>query len=454
MSLMPVVPSSPLPASSQELVALVERLGVRFIDLQFTDIVGVVKNLTVPVQQVNDALDHGIWFDGSAIEGFARVAESDMYLVPDLSTFALIPWLSGDESTARLICNVYTPNKQPFMGDPRAVLARMLAEVEKIGLVYNTGPELEFFLIKPHSDGSLFPIVPQDSASYFDIPTDMAAGLRRQMVSTLAAFGIVVEALHHEVATGQHEIDFRYADALKTADNAVTFRVALKIVAQQNGLYATFMPKPIRGISGSGMHVHQSLAYKETGANAFADPGDPHGLSKTAKQFIAGQLAHARGMCAVLAPLVNSYKRLVAGYEAPVNISWGRINRSALIRVPRAHRLESTRTELRCPDPSCNPYLAFTVMLAAGLDGIRRDLPAPEASDENLYLQNNPALRSPNLLPGSLEEALEDFEQDEVIREALGPHICERFVSAKRQEWEDYRLEVTQWELSKYLPIY
>jgi glutamine synthetase len=263
-----------------------------------------------------------------------------MHLRPEPGTFAIIPWLRGDDATARLICNVFTPDGQPFQGDPRAVLARAIEEAARLGFRYNTGPELEFFLLKPHPDGSLLPPVPHDSAGYFDAPSDMAAGLRRQMANTLSAFGIEVEAMHHEVATGQHEIDFRYSDALTTADNAVTFRLALKVIAQMNGLYGTFLPKPLRGIPGSGMHVHQSLAYLANGHNAFADPGDPHGLSRTAKQFIAGQLAHARGMCAVLAPLVNPYKRLVVGYEAPVFISWARINRSTLIRVPRASASE------------------------------------------------------------------------------------------------------------------
>ncbi len=437
-----------------DLLARVEQQNIKFIDLQFTDVVGVVKNVTIPVQQLQAALDHGVWFDGSSIEGFARIAESDMYLVPDQTSFAVLPWLSGEEATARLICNVYTPNGQPFLGDPRAVLTRVLQDAENMGFIFNTGPELEFFLLKPGSDGSIIPPIPQDSAGYFDVPTDMAAGIRRQMVSTLAAFGIEVEAMHHEVATGQHEIDIRYGNALTTADQAVTFRVALKILAQMNGLYATFLPKPIRGMSGSGMHVHQSLSYKANGSNAFADPGDPHGLSRIAKHYIAGQLAHARGMCAILAPLVNSYKRLVAGYEAPVYVSWARINRSALIRVPRAHELESTRLELRCPDPSCNPYLAFAVMLAAGLDGIRKELEVPEATDENLYLLDNQRRAALHLLPGSLEEALEELDNDDVIRDALGAHVFERFVSAKKLEWEEYRLEVTPWELTKYLPIY
>jgi glutamine synthetase len=440
--------------SAPDVLARTEEHQIRFIDLQFTDVVGIVKNVTIPVSELPAALDHGIWFDGSSIEGFARIAESDMYLIPDPATFAILPWLSGEEATARMICNVFTPNGQPFLGDPRGVLSRMLAEAEKMGLTYQTGPELEFFLFKPHPDGSVIPPVPHDNAGYFDIPTDLATGLRRRMVGVLAAFGIDVEAMHHEVATGQHEIDFRYSDALRTADNAVTFRVAIKMIAQQNGLHATFLPKPIRGISGSGMHVHQSLAYKANGSNAFADPGDPHGLSKIAKHFIAGQLAHARGMCAVLAPLVNSYKRLVAGYEAPVYISWARINRSALIRVPRAHEIDSTRIELRCPDPSCNPYLAFTVMLAAGLDGIRRELIVPDATDEDLYLLDDRRRAALQTLPGSLEEALRELEEDDVIRDALGAHTYERFVIAKKLEWEDYRFEVTTWELNKYLMNY
>ncbi|MGB8644407.1 MAG: glutamine synthetase family protein [Anaerolineae bacterium] len=445
------MPTQPDPAS---ILARVEQNHIRFIDLQFTDIVGGVKNVTIPVRELPAALAKGVWFDGSSIEGYARVAESDMHLRPDLATFAILPWLKDQEATARLICDIYTPDGQPFQGDPRAVLQRALQAAAQMGLSYNTGPEIEFFLFKPHPDGSLLPPVPHDAASYFDAPSDQAAGLRREMVSTLDAFGIEVEATHHEIATGQHEIDLHYSDALTTADNTVTFRLILKIIAQMNGLYGSFMPKPIRGIAGSGMHVQQSTSYAATGKNAFADPGDPHGLSKIAKQFIAGQLAHARGMCAVLAPLVNSYKRLDAGYEAPVHISWARINRAALIRVPRASSPETTRIELRCPDPSCNPYLAFAVMLAAGLDGIRRNLSVPEAADENLYQPDTSRRSRLQYLPESLNQALDTLEQDEVVREALGSVICERFVSAKRLEWEDYRLEVTNWELNKYFAGY
>jgi glutamine synthetase len=415
-----------------------------------------VKIVTIPKSELAAALNHGIWFDGSSIDGFARVAESDMYLVPDMRTFAVLPWLDANETTARLICNVFTPDGNPFLGDPRAVLASVMSDAEKMGLTYNTGPELEFFLLKPNADGTVIPIHPQDSVGYFDQPIDLvASGLWRQMTEYLTSFGIETEAMHHEVSTGQHEIDFRYSNALQTADNIVTFRVMLKILAQQQGLYATFMPKPVRGLSGSGLHIHQSLSFKANGSNAFSDPGDSHGLSKIAKYFIAGQLAHARGMCAVLAPLVNSYKRLVRGYEAPVNIGWGRINRSALIRIPRVHSNTSTRLELRCPDPSCNPYLAFAAMLAAGMDGIRRELPVPDATEENIYLvANDQRGIQANILPGSLDEAVTELEKDSVIRTALGAQISERFISAKRQEWENYRLEVTPWELNTYLPIY
>ncbi|MBN8579446.1 MAG: type I glutamate--ammonia ligase [Anaerolineae bacterium] len=437
-----------------DILTRTEQNQIKFIDLQFTDVVGVVKNVTIPVHQLPAALENGIWFDGSSIEGFARVAESDMHLRPDTSTFAIIPWLKGEEATARLICNVFTPDGQPFPGDPRSILRKALDEAAEMGFRYNTGPELEFFLLKPNANGSLTPPIPHDSGSYFDAPSDMSAGLRRQMANSLQALGLQVEAMHHEGAHGQQEIDFRYSDALTTADSAVTLRVALKVIAQLNGLYCTFLPKPIRGINGSGMHVHQSLTYIANGNNAFSDPGDPHGLSKIAKHFIAGQLAHAKGMCAILAPLVNSYKRLVAGYEAPVYISWARINRSALIRVPRASESDSTRIELRCPDPSCNPYLAFTVMLAAGLDGIRRELQVPEATEENIYLLEKTNYSSYPLLPTSLNQALRAMEEDEVVRNALGAHTHEVFINAKRLEWEDYRLEVTNWELENYLPNY
>lgn len=440
--------------SPAEIISLVEQNQIRYIDLQFTDVVGVVKNVTIPAGQLPDALEEGVWFDGSAIEGYARIAESDMHLRPDLSTFVIIPWLSAEDASARLICDIYTPDGQPFAADPRAVLRRLSDEAGEMGFCYNTGPELEFFLLRPHADGGLIPPVPHDSASYFDAPSDMATGLRRQMASSLMALGLEVVSMHHEGAPGQHEIDFRFSNALTTADHTVTMKVALKIIARQNGLYCTFLPKPMRGLPGSGMHVHQSLSYLSNGKNAFSDPGDPHGLSQIARQFIAGQLAHARGMCAVLAPLVNSYKRLSSGYEAPVSISWARINRSALIRVPRASGPDSARIELRCPDPSCNPYLAFAVMLAAGLDGIKRQLSVPEAIEENIYQPDQRKQATPSLLPGSLNQAVTAMEQDEVVCDALGPYLAERYLRAKRMEWDDFRLEVTPWELNNYLSIY
>ena len=434
---------------------LVKEQHVEFLNLQFTDIVGIIKNVTIPISQIEDMLDHGVWFDGSSIEGFARIAESDMYLVPDLDTYAVIPWDSEPEmQTARFICDVYTPKGDPFPGDPRRALKNVMAEAEQMGFNFNTGPELEFFLFKPNADGSINP-VPQDAAGYFDVSTDFATHIRRQMVKALQVFGIVVEASHHEVAIGQHEIDFQYGNALTVADQAVTFRVTLKAVAQQNGLYATFMPKPISGINGSGMHVHQSLADKTTGKNAFYDANDERGLSEVAHNYIAGLLEHAQGMAAVLAPLVNSYKRLVPGYEAPVYVSWGRTNRSALVRVPRisAGRSQATRVELRCPDPSSNPYLVFAVMLKSGLDGIKRKQAPPPAAEEDLY-HIDPRSRSLTTLPGSLGDALEALKADEVVQSALGPHIFERYVEAKQQEWDDYRLHVSQWELERYLPIY
>ena len=436
--------------SPADILARVEQDHIKFVVLQFTDLMGAIKSMTIPARHLAEAFDHGAWFDGSSVEGFARVAESDMYLSPDPATFAVLPWLSGEEATARLICNVHTPTGEPFPGDARYVLTRALEEAAKLGFIYNTGPELEFFLLNVQPDGHVTPPQPQDETGYFDSPTDQAAGLWRRMVSTLDAFGIVVEAMHAEVSNGQHEIDFNYANALTTADNAATFRFVLQLLAQQANLHASFMPKPFRGVNGNGMHVHQSLFYKANGSNAFVDPGDPHGLSSIAKHFIAGQLAHARGLSAVVAPLVNSYKRLVPGYEAPVYISWGRINRSALIRVPRAARAEATRIELRCPDPSCNPYLAFTVMLAAGLDGIRRELPAPDATNENLYLDTE-RRAGMQTLPTSLRQALDELEKDQVVCDALGPHVVERFIRAKRLEWDDYQLEVTPWEWGKYL---
>ena len=339
---------------------LIKRNDIRFIRLQFSDIIGISKRVTIPVSHWNDAVDHGIWFDGSSVEGFARIAESDMYLVPDLDTFTVVPW-EMDLSTARVICDVYTPDEEPFAGDPRHVLKRQLAEAAALGFQYQVGPELEFFLFRPHADGSIKPLQPYDDAGYFDIGTDLAHSVRRQMVDALQAQGIEVEASHHEVAAGQSEIDFLYGPALATADNAITFRNTVKAIAQKNNIHCTFMPKPISGINGSGMHVHQSLWDVKTGETAMYDANNEYGLSEAARQFIAGQLTHARALAPIIAPLVNSYKRLVPGYEAPVYLSWGRTNRSALIRIPRIHkgRYRSHSLRITLPRSQRQPLLGL-----------------------------------------------------------------------------------------------
>ncbi len=433
---------------------LIKRNDIRFVRIQFSDIVGVSKQITIPIGHWGDVIEQGIWFDGSSIEGFARIAESDMYLLPDLDTFAVVPW-EMDLSTARVICDVFTPDGTPFEGDPRYILKRQLIRARDMGFEYQVGPELEFFLFERHADGSLLPLQPHDRAGYFDISTDLAHSVRRQMVDALQSLGIEVEASHHEVARGQNEIDFRYGPALATADNAMTFRTTLKAVAQKNGLHCTFMPKPMAGINGSGMHVHQSLWNAATGETVMYEAEDDYGLSDVARYFIGGQLNHARAMTPIIAPLVNSYKRLVSGYEAPVYISWGRTNRSALIRIPRITkgRYKSTRVELRCPDPSANPYLAFAVMLAAGLDGIEKRMAPPQPAEEDLY-QVDGMRTGLGVLPGDLGYAIDELKKDEVIQRALGQHIYERYVEAKTQEWNEYRLHVSRWELDRYLTQY
>jgi glutamine synthetase len=352
--------------------------NVKFVNLQFSDIVGNVKSVTIPIRRLKDALEDGVWFDGSSIEGFARIHESDMFLKLDPTTYRIIPWYKGEEKTARFICDIYDTEGKPFEGDPRFILKSVMEEARKMGFVYNTGPELEFFLFRKE-DSEIKPL-PHDKGGYFDLSMDFAFEVRKDMVLALEKMGINAETSHHEVACAQHEIDFKYSDALTTADNASTLKFTLKAIAQKHDLHATFMPKPIFGTNGSGMHVHQSLFDLETGKNLFYNPKDKYKLSTTAYHFIAGQLAHVKGMSAILAPTVNSYKRLVPGYEAPVYICWAQINRSALIRIPRytEGREQSTRCELRCPDPSCNPYLAFAIMLKAGLEGIKRKMSPPE----------------------------------------------------------------------------
>jgi glutamine synthetase len=440
---------------SDELFTQVERDNVQFVNLQFTDITGSVKNITIPVKYLENSLEHGTWFDGSSIEGFLRIHESDMYLKPDPATYAVIPWLNSDDgNTARLICDVYRPDGNPFEGDPRHILKSAVEEAKSMGFEFFTGPELEFFLFKKEN-GTLKPL-PHDSGGYFDITTDQAFDIRREMKVALSKFGIEIEASHHEVALGQHEIDFKYGKAVTTADSGTTLRYVLKAIAQKHDLHATFMPKPIAGINGSGMHVHQSLF--KNGQNVFYDESDRYGLSKTAYSFIAGQLAHAKAMSAILSPTVNSYKRLVPGYEAPVYLSWARVNRSALIRIPRfsAGRSSSTRCELRCPDPSANLYLAFAVMLRAGLDGIKKGLEPGEPVEENLFHFDDDKLsaRKIDTLPPSLGEAIMEMKKDPLIKEALGEHTFEKYLEAKKAEWDSYRLSVSQWELDRYLERY
>ena len=461
-------------AKREQILAIVEAEGVGFVNLEFTDVVGMAKCVTIPVEQLPDCLIHGKWFDGSAIEGFARVAESDMYLYPDLDTFTILPGkIRPQEITptllseqndqfleagavARIICDVRTPNGERFDGDPRATLLQALDLAHSMGFKFLVAPELEFFLL--HLEDKTPMPLPHDRGGYFDLSTDLAATVRRQMVQALQQMGIRIEASHHEVAAGQHELDFETADALHIADGLMTAKYVLKGIAAQHDLYATFLPKPFFGVNGSGMHTHQQLISSASGQNVFVDEHGEYGLSDIGRYFIAGQLAHAHAMCAILAPLVNSYKRLVKGYEAPVFINWGRVNREALIRVPRPgiDRQLSARIELRCPDPSSNPYLALAVMLRAGLDGIQRKLPLPPAMDESLFLRDveEGQRHHTNLLPATLGEALEGLREDSLIRETLGDSIYEGFIEAKSIEWMEYRKQVHPWELERYLPVF
>lgn len=444
---------------TDELLERIERDGVRFVSLQFTDVMGTIKSVTIPVGQLESALEEGTWFDGSSIEGFARIYESDLVLIPDVDTYRVLPWSAPARRRARIICDVCGAHGGPSLHVPRQVLHRMLSRAQQKGYTYNVGPELEFFLFKrdgePDRDHPTRP-VPHDVGSYFDFsPRDEAQQVRSEIILALEALGMRVESSHHEVATGQHEIDFRYADALTSADNAVTFKYTVRGVAASHGLYASFMPKPIFGINGSGMHTHQSL-FDADGRNLFYDADDEYHLSRLARNFIAGQMEHARALAAVVAPTVNSYKRLTPGYEAPVYICWAQLNRSSLIRVP-AYGFETTgaRIELRCPDPSTNPYLAFAAMLAAGLDGIERDLTPPPPVNEDVYDFDQYDLeeRAIGVLPGTLAEALDALEEDEVIQEALGPEIVDVFMRAKRAEWGEYRIQVTDWEIERYLQM-
>ena len=428
--------------------------NVLFVQLQFTDINGIIKSVTIPIHKLSEALEKGIWFDGSSIDGFTRICESDMYLKPDPNTYAILPWEPEDKMTARLFCDVFMPDGTPFEGDPRNILKRAITEAEKMGYGYNVGPELEFFLFKPRENHQTEP-TPHDVGGYFDFsPRDLASTVRRDIIIALEKMGLDIEMSHHEVAPGQHEIDFKYSNALETADNAVTFKQAVKSIAHQHGLYATFMPKPIFGENGSGMHCHQSLFDLKTGNNMFYDPKNDYKISQLARQFVAGQLHHINSMIAILAPTVNSYKRLVPGYEAPVYICWGQKNRSALIRIPRYSpgREQATRAELRCPDPCSNPYMALAVMLMSGLDGIKNNIPIHDPVDENVYEFDGSQLSHRNIasLPGSLDEAVKELKKSELMKTTLGPHTYDIFVKSKEVEWNEYKIQVTDWEHKKY----
>ncbi len=439
----------------KELIERARADGVQFVSLQLTDVVGAIKNITIPLSKLGEALEHGIWFDGSSMQGFARIYESDMFMMPDVATYRVLPWTEGDHRVARIICDAYRPDGEPFEGDPRGVLRRALKRAEAMGLRYFTASEPEFFLFRKEDNAKP---VPHDVGGYFDFsPRDLASEVRQDIILALEALGIDVERGHHEVANGQHEINFRYEDALTSADTLMTFKYTVKAVAQAHDLYATFMPKPLAGINGSGMHTHQSLFDPSGKTNLFFDPSDDYKLSSLAYSFLAGQLGHARGFSAIVAPTVNSYKRLVPGYEAPVYICWGQINRSALIRIPRysAGREQSTRMELRCPDPSSNPYLMLAAMLTAGLDGVTRKLKAPPPIEESAYEFTEDDLREKGIgmLPGSLGEALSELDCDPLMHEALGDHAYKGFVRAKRREWDEYRLQVSAWEWSRYFEV-
>ncbi len=439
--------------SRADIKKLVHENDVSFIRLQFTDVFGQLKNVAITPSQLEKCLDNKCMIDGSSIEGFVRIEESDMYLYPDLDTFAILPWRPQQGKVARFICDVYTPDGKPFEGSPRYILEKQLERAKALGYTFNVGPELEFFLFHCGPEGTPT-METHDNAGYFDLgPTDMGENARREMVLSLEQMGFEVEASHHEVAPGQHEIDFKFDDALTTADRVMTFKFAVKTIAQRHGLHATFMAKPIAGINGSGMHTNMSLM--RGGENVFFDPADPLQLSETARQYIAGVLAHMKGITAITNPTVNSYKRLVPGYEAPVYIAWSPANRSPLIRIPAA-RGKSTRVELRCPDPTCNPYLSFAIILAAGLDGIEKKMTPPPSTEQNIFRMSagDRAAKGIESLPGSLHEAIELMKKDPLAKTVLGEHIFERFIEAKEQEWDDFRTRVTPWELETCLTRY
>lgn len=442
--------------TKEDILQLAKEENVHFIRLQFTDLLGIVKNVEIPVSQLEKALENRIMFDGSSIEGFVRIEESDMYLYPELDTWMIFPWSTDDEGgkVARLICDVYNVDGKPFEGDPRGILKRVLAEANSMGFTsLQVGPEPEFFLFKNDEQGNPTLEV-NDHGGYFDLaPLDLGENCRRDIVLTLEKMGFEIEASHHEVAPGQHEIDFKYTDALKAADNIQTFKLVVKSVARQHGLHATFMPKPLYGVAGSGMHCNLSLF--SGSENVFYDPNDSLGLSDIAKHYLAGLLKHARAFTAITNPTVNSYKRLVPGYEAPCYVAWSAKNRSPLIRIPTSRGV-GTRLELRNPDPTANPYLALAATLAAGLDGIKNRLPLPEPIDKNIYVMDEKERAEAGIqqLPATLKEAIDEFKANEVICSALGEHAVRHFIELKEIEWDMFRTQVHQWERDQYMRLY
>jgi glutamine synthetase len=436
--------------TKEDILRICRESHVKFIRLQFTDIFGTMKNVAITVQQLEKALNNELMFDGSSIEGFVRIEESDMYLQPDPDTFVIFPWSADDKRVARLICDVYNADGTPFEGCPRNTLKRVIKEAADMGYTMYVGPEAEFFLFHTDKDGKPTTVT-HDNASYFDLaPVDYGENARQDMCLTLESMGFEIEASHHEVAPGQHEIDFKYDDALVTADSVMTFKMVVRIVAQRHGLHATFMPKPVYGIAGSGMHLNQSLF--KNGENAFYDPNGQWQLSKEALYYMGGLLKHAPAITAITNPLVNSYKRLVAGYEAPVYIAWSSQNRSPLIRVP-AKRGMATRLELRSPDPSCNPYFALAVTLKAGLEGIKNKIDPPAPINQNIYHMTAEERLEKSIpsLPANLLDAVRELQKDELIRSALGEHSYKRYVEAKLIEWDEYKMQVSQWELDRYM---
>jgi len=439
----------------KKILEQVKKDDIEFITLQFTDLLGVIKEVIIPVEQLEAAARNGVWFDGSSIEGFARIQESDLFLKPDMATYAVVPWLTENGKTARLICDIYRPDGRPFAGDPRFVLKQAVEEAANEGYEFNLGPEPEFYLFRADSEKRTSPI---DYGSYFDLSSHEGYKVIKKIIAALENFGIKVETSHNEVGLGQYEIDFHYGPCIDIADKVLTLKYCAKKIAQMHDMHATFMPKPIMEMNGSGMHIHQSLFDIKTKTNAFYDKEHKYNLSKVAYNFIAGQIKHINAMCAILCPTVNSYKRLVPGFEAPVYITWAAMNRSALLRVPKWFRQkkEAARIELRSPDPACNPYLAFAVMLKAGLDGIKNDLTPPDPVEENIYTLDDESLVKKNIdvLPTSLNEALDELKKDKLLQETLGEHLFERYIYVKTKEWDEFKKQVTVWEIETYLDTF